>query len=265
MCINSYTMPQVRFYPLKRKDKNGNLSMNNLPIIAKYSYYGQRLEYYTRENCDYKYFNHGYSKTGKNPIKTNAPGADIINQNLRSIERHIKSIESEAISNGIPITIRHFKDELRKRLRPISESDRMTLTKYFDVYINNLATRTNERTGKKLSDAMAIKYVTIKNLFNDFCKHKHKEYDFDDINMQFNNEFKSYMVTEKNYSVNTMGRSMKFLKTILNDAAKNGYHKNTDFKDILKGVTEDTDAVCLNKEELQNIYFKPKNIKDETT
>jgi integrase len=255
ICVYKWqAMAHVKFYILRRKDKEVNLPEYNLPIIAKYSYNGKRLEYYTRERCDYKNFNLGYVQAGKDPIRTTEPNSDNINRNLRSIERHIKNIESEAIAAGVPITIKYFRDELKKRLRPEPEEAKMTLTKYFDVYINDLPNRTNERTGEKLSSAMAIKYGTIKNLFADFCKYKGREYDFADMNVKFYQEFKNYMVTEKKYSVNTLGRAMKFLKTILNDATTNKYNNNLEFREVLKGVTEESDNVYLNKDELEEIY-----------
>lgn len=247
-------MAQVKFYILRRKDKDGNLPEYNLPILAKYSYNSKRLEYYTRESCDYKYWNPGYLQNGKEPIKTIAPNSDIIIRNLHSIARHIKNIESEAISNGVPITIKFFRDELKKRLRPEPEEEKMTLIKYFDVYIKDISNRTNERTGKKLSPALAIKYTTIKNLFTDFCKFKGRQYDFKDIDGKFYQEFNNYMMTEKNYSVNTLGRSMKFLKTILNNATTNKVDSNLEFRDTLKGTTEDSDNVYLNKAELQLLF-----------
>jgi len=247
-------MPQVKFYILRRKDKGGNLPEFNLPILAKYSYNSKRLEYYTRESCDYKYWNPGYYLSGKEPIKTIAPNSDIIIRNLHSIERHIKSIEADAIHDGVPITIKYFRDELKKRLRPEPEPDKMTLIKYFDVFISDLSVRTNKLTGKILSPAVAIKYGTIKNLFTDFCKHVGKEYDFPDIDKKFYQEFNSYMITEKKYSVNTIGRTMAFVKTIINDATANNYNSNLDFRTILVGSSEESDAVYLNKTELQAIY-----------
>jgi integrase len=247
-------MAQVKFYPLRRKDKTGKLSERNLPIMAKYSYNGKRLEYYTRESCDYKHFNIHYSLTGKDPVKTAAPNSDIINRNLNSISRHIKNIESEAINRGIPINIKYFKDELKKRLRPEPEPEKITLLKYFDIYISELPARTNERTGKLLSPAMVIKYTTIKNLFIDFCSYKGKKYDFEDINSRFYSDFNDYMTTEKKYSVNTLGRSVKFLKTILNDAVKNNKTTSLEFRELLKGKTEEVDNVSLDKDELQKIF-----------
>jgi hypothetical protein len=98
---------------------------------------------------------------------------------------------------------------------------------------------------------MAIKYGRIKNMFNDFCKHKGRQYDFEDIDCKFYQNFNSYMIIEKKYSVTTIGSSMKFLKTILNDAVTNKLHTNIEFKEILKGKTEDSDAVYLNNHELK--------------
>ncbi len=247
-------MAHVKFYPLRRKDSEGNLSDTNLPIIAKYSYNGKRLEYYTRERCDLAYFNLNYAALGKDPIKTIAPHSDIMNANLKSIERHILKIESDAITAGIPISIEYFRTELKKKLRPEPEKKRVTLTEYIDIYIANIPTRTNPRTGKKLSLAMSKKYGTIKSLFADFCKFKGRAYDFADINATFYREFNSYMMNEKKYATNTMGRAIKFLKTILNDAVSNNKSDNLEFRDLLKGGAEEADAVFLNEEELLKIY-----------
>jgi integrase len=247
-------MAHVKFYPLRRKDKEGSLTDTNLPIIAKYSYNGKRLEYYTRVRCDLIYFNRNYAALGKDPIKTIAPHSDIMNANLKSIERHILKIESDAIASGVPLTIDIFRNELNKLLRPEPEKPKITLKEYIDIYINSIPQRVNPRTGKKLSPAMSKKYGTIKTLFNDFCEHKGREYDFSDINATFYREFTEYMTTKKKYATNTIARSLRFLKTVLNDAVTNNKNDNLEFRDILKGSEEDADAAYLNEDELLKIY-----------
>jgi integrase len=247
-------MAQVKFYILRRKDKDGNLPIANLPILCKYSFNGQRLEYYTGERCELKWYNKGYWKKGKNPVSFAQFDGELINQRLDAIERHIKTIETEAIQKGLPLTARTLRAELDKRLKPADIKEKPTLLQYFDIYIKELASRVNERTGVKLSKAMSKKYGTIKNLFMDFCYYKKRQYNFEDINSTFYNDFKAYMIFEKKYSVNTYGRSIKFLKTILNDAAKNGYNEHLEFRTILKGAAEESDNIYLNKDELQKLY-----------
>jgi integrase len=247
-------MAQVRFYVLRRRDKDGNLPIANLPIICKYSFNGQRLEYYTGERCELKYYNKGYWKKGKQPVSFAQPFGENINQNLDAIERHIKTIETEAIQKGLPLTAKTLKDELDKRLKPDEIKEKPTLLQYFDIFIKELATRTNERTGVKLSKAMAIKYGTIKNLFMDFCYFKGRSYNFEDIDTNFYKDFKAYMIFEKKYSTNTYGRAIRFLKTILNDAVKNGFNEHLEFRTILKGASEESDNVYLTKDELKKLY-----------
>jgi integrase len=237
-------MGEIRFYLNKSKG-----TPKSRPIMTSYHFNGQRLFYYTGKRIAETLFNpnakESYAKSG-------CPDQMVINETLRILRRDIGTIENEF--RGKELTPEILRQELDKRFKTRKpDTERMTLLKYFDSYITAIPFRTNKK-GHKLSPALAIKYTTIKNLFVDFCTHEKHEYDFNDIDSNFLEKFNSYMMDEKKYATNTIGRTTRFVKTILNDAAENGFNTSIAYRKLLKGVEEESESIYLNTDELQKIY-----------
>lgn len=229
------------------------------PIMISYHFNGQRLFYYTGLKIAETEFN----QYGKHPAKPECIDRIFINNRLLLIRNTLGEIENEALAGGKTLTPELFRTALNERLKgrpqvePKQEA-RVTLKQYFDIYINDMPNRTN-RKGDKLSKSMPVKYGTIKNLFNDFCEHEGREYDFQDMNQAFYNRFSAYMLNVKKYAKNTYGRAFKFLKTVLNEASKpdeNGrrYNEFNDFQSFNTGISEESDSIYLTETELQDIY-----------
>lgn len=245
-------MAKIKFYLERRKDKT-----SDLPIILKYSFLNQRLEYYTGYRVDKNHYNEFYWKDpnqNKKPVKKSAPRSEFINENLLILVSHIQNIQTNAKALGIPISPDYIKEELNKLVKSKpEESKRVTFMQYFDMYIEHCKTGVNQKTGHLLSKSAAIKYTTIKNLFKDFEDHRGKDVDFDDFDKDLYNEFVNYMITEKKYAINTYGRAVKFVKTVLNSATEQGYNSKQDFKSAFKGVSEPSDSTYLTETELEAI------------
>lgn len=242
-------MGEVKFYLNKGKG-----TKKSRPIMLSYHFNNQRLFYYTGKRIAESHFNR---KSKESPAKAGCTDQLVINQALRDLRNLVGNVENENRGKVLtPQILRNRLNELYKTKQSASELENITLTKYIDIYIAGLSKKINLRTGHKLSPAMTIKYGTIKNLFSDFCKHEGKEYDFQDIDQKFYNRFVSYMLDEKKYAVNTYGRAIKFFKTILNEAKKEGYNPYDAFRSALVGVTEESDSIYLNEDELQKIYEK---------
>ena len=260
-------MAQVKFYIEKRAGKT-----ENLPILLKYSFNGQRLEYYTGYRTDLNSYNEGYyKKTKADPIKTKAPDAEYLNENLGNLKKHIQNIETAAKRDGIVLTSAYFKKELDKlvKAKPQPITEKMTLLKFFDVYIEYCKTGINEKTGYKLSKANAVKYGNIKNVVEAFGKHRRKEVDFQDIDKNLYNELINYMISEKKYSINTYGRAIKFIKTVLHAATQAGHNTRLDYKILFKGVSEPSESTYLSETELETMFaldlsndFKHERVRD---
>jgi len=241
-------MGNIKYYLNKGKGKK-----TNRPIMLSYHFNAQRLRYYTG-----LWIAEGdFIKDSKTtPAKSTCIDAIYINNRLKLIRNTIGEIENEALAGGKVLTPELFKSELNKRLKAKPEAEtesHVTLLKYFDLFIEDTKIRTNVKTGRKLSKAMPIKYNNVKNLFTDFCTFEGRNYDFNDINETFYKRFVAYMLNEKKYSVNTYGRVLKFIKTLISKATKDGYNTNLYYQNIV-GVQEASEGIYLNEFELQLIY-----------
>jgi len=243
-------MGNIKFYL-----NTGKGTEANRPIIASYHFLGQRLIYFTGLHIAKSDFN----KASKDkPAKSTCIDAIYINNRLKMIRNYIGEIENEALAGGEALTPEYFRVKLNERLKPkpiveTPQPEKITLIKYFDLYIEDTKTRTNNITGRKLSAAMPIKYNNVKNLFNDFCTFEGMVYDFEDINEDFHKRFISFMLNEKQYSVNTYGRALKFVKSLLSAATKAGINTNLYYLNIT-GTQEASESIYLNETELELMY-----------
>jgi hypothetical protein len=246
-------MAKVKFYLEKRIGKT-----KDLPINLKYSFLNQRFEYYTGFRVDKNHFNDYYwtdPNQNKKPVKKSAPKSDYINENLDILVSHIQTIQTNAKALGIPLSPDYFREELNNlvKIKP-AKSRKVTFMGFFDMFIENKKIAVNSVTGHPLSKSCAIKYNTIKNLMNDFNTHRGKEVDFDDFNKDLYTEFVNYMITKKDYSINTYGRAVKFVKTVLNEATVAGYNTRLDYRATFRGVAEPSDSTYLDEKELDKLY-----------
>jgi integrase len=250
-------MAQVKFQLHKRGE-----TKTNLPIVLRYTFgKGQRFEYYTglRGNASW-FIEKYYTKASGKPIKNSAPNAVYLNSKLEEIKSNILTIERNATANNIPLTVDLFRHELDKLQKPekvveaVEEAKPVTFMQVFDMYIERCKTGINEKTGHKLSEALVIKYTTIKNMMVDFNRYRGKEIDFADFNKKGYNELTRYMLDKKQYSVNTYGRAIRFVKTILQYGINEGYHTNLLFQGAFKSMSEEVDSIYLNEAELQSMY-----------
>ena len=144
-----------------------------------------------------------------------------------------------------------LRQEEARRLAE-AEAKRMTLSKYIDLYIQQIfsgARQTDKGsnfaygTAKSLRESMTV--------WKTFQKETHKTYDFDDIDMPLYFKYTEWMKA-RNYAINTVGKHIKNLKSILRCAESEGYNQNQKFKDKrFKGTRVEVDSIYLTKEDLE--------------
>ena len=144
-----------------------------------------------------------------------------------------------------------LRQEEARRLAE-AEAKRMTLSKYIDLYIQQIfsgARQTDKGsnfaygTAKSLRESMTV--------WKTFQKETHKTYDFDDIDMPMYYKYTEWM-KDRNYAINTVGKHIKNLKSILRCAESEGYNQNQKFKDKrFKGTRVEVDSIYLTKEDLE--------------
>lgn len=86
-----------------------------------------------------------------------------------------------------------------------------------------------------------------------FQKENNVTIDFQDINMDFYHKYTKYLES-KNYTLNSIGKCISFLKAVLRFAEGEGLNKHTQYKDKrFKAASIETDAIYLTHEELKKL------------
>lgn len=244
-------MATAKFYLEKRKDQT-----ENVPVVLKYCFNGQRLEYYTGVRIDKSMYCEKYWTKGRNPIKSTAKDAEKNNSTLETISKHLTDAKLAANTAGTPLSAQYFRDYLNTKLKAkVEENDRpITFMEYFDSFIELKKTGINANTGHLLSHANIEKYSAVKNMLIEFCKHRRKQIDFVDFDERLYNELVRYMINQKKYALNTYGRHIKFIKTVLHKATTDGVNTSLKYQKSFVGVTEPSDNAYLTETELEKIY-----------
>ena len=223
-------MPEVKFYlkdPLNRKEKQ--------LIYLFFSFSGQRLKYSTKESI---------LPTQWNPTSQKARSNNDLNDFLNKLSEDTVRIERQLRTSGIKVTpqlLRDKLDELLERKIVVKHN----LFSFIDNYINSVAKRESTLKGYR---------NTLKHLLN-FKNSKRKKYDFEDINLEFYNEFNNYLTQKMGFKINTIGKQFKNIKVFLNEASERGYATNKDYRSKkFKVVSEDVDSIYLNEKELEHIF-----------
>ncbi|MBO5815591.1 MAG: phage integrase SAM-like domain-containing protein [Bacteroidales bacterium] len=200
-----------------------------------------------------------------NNFKQSEEGVKIFSK-LEKIERALNSLlEQDVIITAEQMTgiidniaFEEEREVERKKAeeeaRKIAEANRMTLNKFIAMYIEQISNGARQ-TERGLNFAFST-VKSIKSALNQFAyyqEHLGREIDFNDIDMNFYHEYTAYL-KGKNYSINSIGKCIKELKTILATAEGEGYHNNPKYKDKkFKGTRVEVDNIYLTKEDLEKI------------
>lgn len=145
------------------------------------------------------------------------------------------------------------KEEEEKRLAE-ERAQRMTLNKYVDKFLDEAkdGTRITEK-GTRYSPGTISSINQAITRLKGFQKDRGKEFDFDDIDMDFYLNFIAYL-NNQNKALNTIGKTVNWLKTLMSFAETEGYHSSQTYKDKrFKGARVEVDSIYLTNEDLDKI------------
>ncbi len=159
-------------------------------------------------------------------------------------------INSVTYAEAIEAKKRAAEDKARKE----AESKKMTLNNFIKTYIEQVssgARQTEQGRNYAYATVKAIKQAMRQ--FELFQQETGRLYDFKDIDMTFYYNYTAFL-KKKDYSINSVGKCIKELKSILYTAEIEGYHKNSIWKDKkFKGTRVDIDSIYLTQEDLDKI------------
>ena len=166
-------------------------------------------------------------------------------------KEQMRTIISEIVYADI---LQEQEEALAKAKAAEEEARRVTLNKYMDQFIRDIAsgTRLTEK-GTVFTDGSIRTIRTSAKQFKKFQQAKKREYDFNDIDLQFYYDFSAYL-KKRDYSINTAGKIINQLKWIMAQAEAEGYHHNATYKNPkFKGNRVQVDSIYLTQEELDKM------------
>ncbi len=168
----------------------------------------------------------------------------ITKEEMRQIIENIAYAEAKEAENK-------RKEE---KAREEAEKNRMTLNKYIDLYLKQIATGGRQTArGRNFAPSSVKSIKMAMTRFKEFQKAMKREYDFNDINMDFYYAYNAFL-KKKNYNINTCGKCIKELKTVIAAAQSEGHHSNQIWRDNrFKGNRVEVDSIFLTREELDKI------------
>lgn len=141
-----------------------------------------------------------------------------------------------------------------ERLIAEQKQNYITLNQYIDRFISGItsgARQTEKGTDYATSTVKSVRAAMTQ--FGKFQVETGRKIDFQDVDMTFYYEYTAYL-KKKNYSINSIGKCIKELKTILRAAESEGYEVNPKYKDKkFKGTRVDVDSIYLTREDLSKI------------
>jgi hypothetical protein len=207
-------MASINFYLEKRRDKNGRLKKQNVPILMFFSYDGKRLQMNTGERTDFEKWDFKQQK-----ITDTIHQSGQINGTLTSFAGEVMSIYRNAKQLGIEPCNVYLRDKLRNR--KIHPGQR-----FFDIYMKFI-----EEKNEKWSIHTFRKIKTNYTHLRDFSEKSGYSIDFERINEDFYSKYISYFC-EKGHTNSTIVRNLNVLKWFLNWATWHGFNKNLYFRDF---------------------------------
>lgn len=180
---------------------------------------------------------------------------DTINEQLRAgiaiTAKQAKAIIDDVLYEETRAAAKAAKEEKK---RAAEEARRVTLNKFVDKYLDELSSGARQTDKGTNYDEHTIRSIrgTV-NQFKYFQRDKKKHLDFDDIDMDFYYAFTAYM-KDKNYSINTIGKHIANLKSMMRVALDDGLTTNQKWASKkFKSNRVDVDTIYLTEDELKKI------------
>ncbi len=153
----------------------------------------------------------------------------------------------------------HAAEEARKE-----EEKRVTLMAWIDKFISQCESgeRLKRKSAKQITDGTIRSYKGTQSQLMHYQEKRHRILDFDDITMDFYDDWRRFFLEKKDkagnsrpYSPNTIGRHIKNLKIFLYAAKDMHLTTTTEFENArFAADSQDVENVYLTEDRVQDLY-----------
>jgi len=232
-------MPEAKFV---LKEPNSD-SSTLIYLFFNFNY--QRLKYSTGEKVLPKYWN---SRVQRVKESKSFPEHYELNTRLDKMQSGVKNVYRRLLNNEVTVDPKILKEELDKELKKdVRIKEKVTFIGFVDSYI--------EQVNDERKPATITTYKTTLKHISEYSESRRAKLTFDSINEDFYYDFKSYLVKEKKFANNTVGKQIKTIKAFMSVAYDRKLTTNLDYKSrFFKAEREDTFQIYLTKQEIESIY-----------
>ena len=240
---------KVKFYLTRPQ------STTSTGIFARLSYEGRRLKYYLSETIlpiDWD----TQTQTAIGKTKSVKDFNDRLIEFKTLVTKYHRVYKDANNTHPSTDTLKQIIDANYKQIeaeKPIIDDMKETFFGYFD----DLLDRTEKglrltKKDKPYSKDTIKAYRTTYKLLKELERTKGNKVDFESMGMTFYDALRKYTTSDLNMSTNTIGKHIKIVKTVLNEATEYGYNKNRDFQSKrFKVLREEVDSIYLNDGEIE--------------
>lgn len=175
------------------------------------------------------------------------PNRDSINYKLSQIQSSFQKLYLEECFESP--TKSQVKKILLESIKGKPVAKVVELFEFFEYHIDELSKRTNPNSGKPLSKETINKFRLLKKFMAEFDS----MLKFESLDNSFYLEFTDWLRTERDFKPNTIGKYIRALKELLNNATHQGFNTHGDYKKF-KNLKIQTKEIYLNEEELKKLF-----------
>ncbi|MEH6745803.1 MAG: phage integrase SAM-like domain-containing protein [Maribacter arcticus] len=198
-----------------------------------------------------------YWNNSKGIVRSVAEFGDKLNfeNTLNGLRAYLINKFNTDYSNGTVIDAQWLSLAINKHFNQSDEHDFNFLTDYAQHFIDSLPYRVQRNGTTGLAMSTIRKYKSTLQKIHDFEKHTGKRLKTNNIDLKFHNDFIKFMSNNQQLNLNTIGKYIKCLKTILKNAKQFGLkvHPEVEF-DGFRSTKEKTYFVTLNQDEIETIF-----------
>lgn len=236
---------RIRFY-LKRPKAGSETA-----ILARISYAGQQLKIYSGESIAPKYWSPKKQRAKDIPVFREGSSLNVRLDKIKStINKCFLDYQNEY--DTLP-SLAKMKQLSQVALGHTKEI-KLSFFEYFQDFMDRTdAGQRRNAKGQIIKPAKAYK-VTLNNL-QAFTGEWGRKLDFDTIDLEFYEDYLKFL-QKKNLSENTIGREIKNLKAVLNDATERGHNTNLSYRSKrFSKPSEEVDNIALSENELRGLQY----------
>lgn len=175
------------------------------------------------------------------------------NKQVLEIKEAILSILNP-LNSYDDITSKWLNEEITKIIYPgnnlpLQEEKPESLLKWVKIFVEQAPNRKDKVTGRLLVNNNIQQYKATQKHLNDFVKQKRKkDFLFKDLDQKFYDAFVEYL-QGLGFTANSVGKHIRILKLMLNEATKLGFNTSTDYTAFYV-FNEEVDTIYITEEEL---------------